>query len=294
MEAHPYAELFSMDESTIPELAERIRVNGQHDPIVIFEGKILDGRRRFAACQSIGVDPKTRNFNTKTECHPLEFVLDKNIHRRQDDFESRCRVAERLLIMKPVFTDRDVASRCNISHPKVAQIRTMLVEEGRIEQTNTRIDTLGREFIVPPKKPAAPPEEVDGDLAGDQLLPPVKAPRPKPTPVMDANELNVPPHLADTFSDTFYAEAMEAVHAMRNRVNRNPKLYKRLLVNEAFANLTESLIQCLRNNSPHSCCLQCLGSGNVDGGQGCPQCYTLGWVSIGQHEQYLYNSDNEP
>lgn len=83
--AHEYAEIFPMHEGTLSELAERIKEHGQREAIVMLDGKILDGRRREAACIRVGVEPKYRKFGSRGEDgdDPLEFVIDTNLHRRQ-------------------------------------------------------------------------------------------------------------------------------------------------------------------------------------------------------------------
>lgn len=78
-ETHPAADLFPMlDDERAASLAASIEANGQRDPIVLFEGKILDGRNRARACSKLGLTPKAIQFVGD----PWEFVWDKNGERR--------------------------------------------------------------------------------------------------------------------------------------------------------------------------------------------------------------------
>ncbi len=79
--AHPASELFPlMDDVELRELSKDIRENGQRDPIVLFDGMILDGRNRQAACAEANVNPK---FVKLDACpSPIKYVLSKNLRRR--------------------------------------------------------------------------------------------------------------------------------------------------------------------------------------------------------------------
>ena len=58
---HPAANVFPMmDDERMQELQEDIRKYGQMEPITICDGKILDGRNRYAACLALGAKPTTR------------------------------------------------------------------------------------------------------------------------------------------------------------------------------------------------------------------------------------------
>ncbi|MBK8583255.1 MAG: hypothetical protein IPL86_15990 [Flavobacteriales bacterium] len=63
------------------DFVESIQDEGVHHPIVLFEGKILDGRNRWRACVELGIDPPTVEF-TGTYEDALAFVKRENLDRR--------------------------------------------------------------------------------------------------------------------------------------------------------------------------------------------------------------------
>jgi ParB-like chromosome segregation protein Spo0J len=80
LDGHRYANIFPMmDGDAIEALARDIKENGLREKIVMFEGKILDGRCRQRACQQAGVKPKYKDYDGDD---PLAFVVSKNLHRR--------------------------------------------------------------------------------------------------------------------------------------------------------------------------------------------------------------------
>lgn len=79
LESHPAATIFPMDEEHLADLAEDIKHNGQYVPIELLEGRVIDGRRRLAACEIAGVPPKTRDVAIDD---PVAYVLSLNLHRR--------------------------------------------------------------------------------------------------------------------------------------------------------------------------------------------------------------------
>lgn len=82
MEYHPYSCAFPlMTEERLGELADDIRKHGLNNPLIIFEGKILDGRNRSAACLLAGVKPATEEF-TGTHEEASALVWSENAQRR--------------------------------------------------------------------------------------------------------------------------------------------------------------------------------------------------------------------
>jgi hypothetical protein len=65
---HPFAELFPLLEGTeLEALARDIKEHGQDEPILTYQGMILDGRNRWRACELVGVSPILSPFDEKTE-----------------------------------------------------------------------------------------------------------------------------------------------------------------------------------------------------------------------------------
>ena len=79
---HPLADLFPlMEGAEFDALVADIKKNGLHYPIVLYDGKILDGRNRYRACLAAGFEPATRNGDHHIG-DPAAFVTSRNIHRR--------------------------------------------------------------------------------------------------------------------------------------------------------------------------------------------------------------------
>lgn len=78
-EFHEAANIFPLDDEHLDQLAADIKANGQHVPIEILDGKIVDGRRRSMACRIAGVQPVTRAVSPDD---PVQYVLSLNLHRR--------------------------------------------------------------------------------------------------------------------------------------------------------------------------------------------------------------------
>ena len=79
---HDLAKLFPrLPDSELDALARDIAANGLLNPIVLFEGKVLDGRNRLLACEKAGVTPRFSKLEPNG-ISPREFVIAQNLHRR--------------------------------------------------------------------------------------------------------------------------------------------------------------------------------------------------------------------
>lgn len=84
LQAHELAELMpDMQEGELKLLTESIQKSGQRLPIILLDGKILDGRSRYAACLTLGIQPEVRNYDPEKDgTSPTLFVLEHNVNRR--------------------------------------------------------------------------------------------------------------------------------------------------------------------------------------------------------------------
>lgn len=121
MEFHPLAEVLPLlegEEFSI--LVEDIRANGLENPVVIYEGKILDGRNRFRACQEIGIQPSLKEFNGSGD--PINYVLSMNVHRRHLSTSQRAYIAAQLATLKDGQNRSSANLRTSISQPEAAKL----------------------------------------------------------------------------------------------------------------------------------------------------------------------------
>ena len=79
-QTHPHANVMpAMTAGEFQALKADILENGQHETIKLFDGKILDGRHRYQACNELDITPKTEVW---VGANPLEYVLSVNLQRR--------------------------------------------------------------------------------------------------------------------------------------------------------------------------------------------------------------------
>ena len=99
-EFHPLANLFPLIEGEEFEaLVADVRASGLHEPIDLYQGKILDGRNRYRAASAAGIELERRNFrhfHPELYGDPLAYVISKNLTRRHLDESQRAMVAARI------------------------------------------------------------------------------------------------------------------------------------------------------------------------------------------------------
>lgn len=158
---HPFADIFPMlDKARGDELRDDIAAHGLRDPVVLFEGMILDGRNRYGGLFDIAKlglsylgHPLTaadlvpgsetgagfgffEQFKG-TEAEALEYVLSKNLHRRHLNESQRAMVAAGLATLQPgrpsadnaanlpVFRQSEAAEKLAVSERSVRDARAV-------------------------------------------------------------------------------------------------------------------------------------------------------------------------
>lgn len=94
LQFHEYANLFPLIEGReFDDLVADIQQHGIREPIWLYDGKILDGRNRYRASQSIGIDAPIKTYEGDDA---LAFVISLNLKRRHLNESQRAMVAAKL------------------------------------------------------------------------------------------------------------------------------------------------------------------------------------------------------
>lgn len=137
-EYHELANLFPlMDESQYSDLVADIKENGLVESIVLHEGKILDGRNRYNACNDAGVEP---NFVEYEGEDALSYVISLNLNRRHLNESQRAMIGARLANMKvgdnqygrenstTLTTNKDASQKLNVSDYSIKKAKQVQKE----------------------------------------------------------------------------------------------------------------------------------------------------------------------
>lgn len=116
LERHPLSVRFALptsDEERLA-LASDMEVNGQHNDIILFEGKVLDGWERYMGCLQKGITPKFKEY-TGTDPGAVAFGTNM-IRRRLSSVQKAVFAAEYMLYVE----ENEVGNR--LSQKEVAKL----------------------------------------------------------------------------------------------------------------------------------------------------------------------------
>jgi len=137
LKPHPVNARFPMmPPSQFAELVEDIRRNGQRQPIALsHDGRIVDGRNRYRACEKLGIEPKVVRLPKDTNLEA--FCLTANLHRLHLDQSQRALLAAKLATLpnhRPkmgstpigVLTQPQAANLLNVGNRSINRARLVL------------------------------------------------------------------------------------------------------------------------------------------------------------------------
>jgi ParB-like chromosome segregation protein Spo0J len=124
-EFHPLSGMFPLIEGAdFDQLAEDIRNRGILSPIILHEGKILDGRNRYLAAKDAGHKFTDRDFKELSPgLDPEAFVISANLKRRQLTSKQKREFIAKLIEAKPDASDRAIAKLVGADNKTVASVR---------------------------------------------------------------------------------------------------------------------------------------------------------------------------
>jgi DNA-binding Lrp family transcriptional regulator len=199
---HPFADIIPpMMTDELADLERDIVANGLRQAITLFDGKILDGRHRYAVCTKLGIEPTVVNFEgTADEAKALALSL--NVHRRHLTFEQRQAIVDRELRTDPSQSDRAIAAKAKVSHPTVAKQREKLVRAGTVETVTTVVGKDGVAQSATKAHGRKPAPMVAGERVAANPIPDSTSPTPEPSiAVADVQIQKAVIAILDSFED---------------------------------------------------------------------------------------------
>jgi hypothetical protein len=189
MELHKLCEMLPVaDQRTLDELADSIKIHGQLDAIVLFDGKILDGRNRLIACGMAEVEPIFEEYDKdKYGDNPYYFVMNRNHNRRHMNESQRSFLGYTIYALAkagdiPNVTLEDIATQFNVSERLVRSAGNVkesasetvqkAVREGavRVSKAADAIKQAARETGIIVKKDTLPEEKLKAHEAQERIL----------------------------------------------------------------------------------------------------------------------------
>jgi hypothetical protein len=149
---HPLSEMFPLIEGEdFNALVEDIGQRGLLNPIILYRGKILDGRNRYLAAKEAKYPFCDRDFKDLADgVDPEAFVISVNMKRRHLSTKQKREFIAKLIEGKPAGTsDREIARLACVDHKTVASVREEV--RNRFAKFLATFDALSpaqrREFI---------------------------------------------------------------------------------------------------------------------------------------------------
>jgi hypothetical protein len=190
VEFHELANLFPLIEGAeFDGLVASIRENGLREgsPIIVFEGKILDGRNRYLACKEAGVMAIAEDFEGTVE-EARQFVIDANLHRRHLDASQRAMIAAKLATLpqgRPTESGQlagipsqdHAAELLNVGERSVRRAREV-IDDGvpelieAVERGEVSVSRAAKIASLPKENQVAKLSEPKYDVASPPNLPP--------------------------------------------------------------------------------------------------------------------------
>jgi len=180
LEIHPYAAVFpAMSDDELQALGKDIVANGLREKIVLFQGKILDGRCRYLAAKSAGFVFSREHFTEwfPVDGNPLAFVTSMNLLRRHLTTGQRADIADKLANIRsgqhknsgkdaksneaPRVTEAEAAKQLKIGRASLQRMKQLKklnpelhqkVKDGKLGLNEALNQAKGKPKTVNPKK----------------------------------------------------------------------------------------------------------------------------------------------
>lgn len=156
-----------------------IKEHGVREPITLHDGRILDGRNRYAVCRDLNVDCPSCEWDGVGS--KVAFVISKNLHRRHLSSGQRAALAAEILPMleaeasvrehKGKSSDNSAGGRGKTLGKELPRVS----DDGKATSQAAKLTGTNRQYVADAKKlKADAPEEFEQVRSGAKTLPEAK------------------------------------------------------------------------------------------------------------------------
>ena len=275
---HQFSLLFEqMPTNEISDLMKSIKAEGLHQPIVLFEGKILDGRHRYEACGLADVEPR---FVEYTGTDPIAFVIASNMTRRHMTVGERAAVATKLGALRH-GGDRKSTSKNQVGSSPLSVTKQADSAAIRGKAVNVSADSVRASDKIQKASPKLFDRLAAGEItihAAEKKLEEAKSKTAAKAEVLDETGYPIPSKLHEFWNRRHeIQELMTAVSKVKTRIEKGREEDDVLFrpINQASIDQLERTYSFLSDAKPHAVCLSCQGLAN----DSCRVCKGTGLVS---------------
>lgn len=170
-----------MSEDDFQALKDDIDNNGQREPVMIFEGMVLDGWHRYRACDELSMH--VAKFEFKGD-DPVAFVKSQNLHRRHLTASQRAQAVVACSVWVPATVGRprgeatSPLGKTNAALASDAHVTPRTIQQAKVAQKAGLGDAV--------KAGALTVEQAARIATGKTATPQKAAPKPAPKPEVAA------------------------------------------------------------------------------------------------------------
>lgn len=265
---HPIAQVFpSMVGDEFERFEQDIREHGLREPIVLFEGKILDGRNRYLACQLSGIPLKFKTW--KGPGSPVDYVISKNLSRRHLDESQRAMVAAKLATLRE---GRPKTNTTQICAPSQAEAAKAMNVSPRSVQSAKKVQKSGDKKLIKAVEAGDVSVSAAAKRTNGKAAKPPKPPKPDEPPT-DELGAKLKPSVAKSFDRIPDLKELQKRIALLKKDVRaicETPIGAFLAVQQADADL-QNVWTAIKFAMPYAQCPKCNGAK-------CASCRKTGWV----------------
>lgn len=271
MKSHPLSEVFPlMDKDELAKLAADIEANGLREPVVLYEGMILDGRNRWSACKRLKMQQvETVQYEGD---NPAAFVVSVNLHRRHLSVSQRAMIAAELARLEKGWQNKGSASanaqNCALRETTQEEAAEALsVSKRTVQKAKKVLEKGSKKQVEKVKKGEATVDAVESEIREKEEQ--AKKTELSPTEVL-AN-------LADTFCTVInqYTKRIDGMQGEFNSLKADPLGHD--IHWPTVASQLTAVRKALHQGRPKRPCPYCKATGKK-GREDCKPCRATGHV----------------